>query len=50
MVPVQLPASKTLGDRTAYEALLKRLLERSSAAVAIATQGFLSISLKLPKV
>jgi fatty-acyl-CoA synthase len=40
MVPVPLPAPNTLGGRTAYESLLKRLLKRSGTAVAIAAQGF----------
>jgi fatty-acyl-CoA synthase len=40
LVPIPLPAPNTLGGRTAYEALLKRLLKKSGAAVAIAPLGF----------
>jgi fatty-acyl-CoA synthase len=40
MVPVPLPVTHNLGGRTAYKALLKRLLEKSEAAVAVAPVGF----------
>jgi len=42
LIPVALPASVKIGAHSAYVAQLQRLLEASDAAVAVASEGYLS--------